>query len=69
MLCTRYKSLTVKRKLEIIDLVEKAGQGKKKKEIERKKRKSFPSTLSAILKNKATLGASHTFGSSKKEFL
>ena len=62
----RYQSLTVKRKLEIIDLVEKAPPGKKKKDIAAEL--SLPaSTLSTVLKNKASLRASHAFGSSKKK--
>ena len=60
----RYKSLTIKRKLEIIDLVEKAEPGKKKKEIATEL-SIPPSTLSTILSNKTTLMASHAFGSTK----
>ena len=62
---SRYQSLTVKRKLEIIDLVEKARPGKTKKEIAAEL-SIPPSTLNTILKNKATLRNSHAFGSAKK---
>ena len=69
----RYKSLNIKRKLEIIDLVEKAEPGKKKKAEPGKKKKEIaaelsipPSTLCTILKNKSALIASHAFGSTKK---
>ena len=55
----------VKQKLEIIDLVEKARPGKTKKEIAAEL-SIPPSTLSTILKNKATLRNSHAFGSAKK---
>ena len=63
----RYKSLTIKQKLEIIDLVEKAEPGKKKKEIAAEL-SIPPSTLSTILRNKSALMASHAFGSTKKKW-
>lgn len=62
---TNYKSLTAKQKLEIIDLVEKARLGKKKKEIATEL-SILPSTLSTILKNKATLRVGHAFGNKQK---
>ena len=67
MHCMRYKSLTIKQKLEIIDLVEKAEPGKKKKEITAEL-SIPPSTLSTILRNKSALMASHAFGSTKKKW-
>ena len=62
----KYQSITIKRKLEIIDLVDKAPPGKKKKDIASEV--GIPaSTLSTILKNRDVLQASHAFGSSKKK--
>ena len=61
----RYQSLNDKRKLEIIDLVEKAPPGKKK---DIATELSIPaSTLSMILKNKAASRDSHAFSSTKKK--
>ena len=62
----KYQSLTIKRKLEIIDLVDNAPPGKKKKDIA-SEAGIPPSTLSTILKNRDVLKASHTFGSSTKK--
>ena len=62
---SRYQSLTLKQKLEIINLMDNAPSGKKKKDIATEV--GIPaSTLSAILKNRDTLQTSYTFGSSKK---
>ena len=61
-----YKSLTIKRKLEIINAVEKAPPTKKKKEIAAE----FdipPSTLSTIMKKKDSLKEKATFGSKGKK--
>ena len=62
----KYQSLTIKRKLEIIDLVDNAPPGKKKKDIA-SEAGIPPSTLSTILKNRDVLKAIHTFGSSTKK--
>lgn len=63
---SKYQSLTIKRKLEIIDLVNQAPPGKKKKDIASEA--GIPaSTLSTILKNKDALRAGHAVGSSKKK--
>ena len=62
----KYQSLTIKRKLEIIDLVDNAPPGKKKKDIA-SEAGIPPSTLSTILKNRDVLKVSHTFGSSTKK--
>ena len=57
---------TFKQKLEIINLVEKAPQANKKKDIAAEL--SVPSsTFSTILKNKATLKESHSFGCTSKK--
>ena len=61
----RYQSLTIKRKLEIIDKVESLPLGKKKDiaaewDIP-------PSTLSTILKNWDSLLTEHAIGSNKKK--
>ena len=62
----RCQSLTFKRKLEIINLVEKAPQAKTKKDIAAEL--SVPSSIfSTILKNKATLKESHAFGCTNKK--
>ena len=58
--------VTVKWKLEIIDLVEQARPGKKKKEIAAELWSIPLSTLSTILKNKAALRACHTFDNTNK---
>ena len=63
---TSYKSLTIKKKLEIVDRVEGLPPGKKKKDIAAEY--GIPcSTLSTILKKKDSLRESHSFGSSKKK--
>ena len=49
-----YKSLTIKRKLEIINIVEKAPAGRKKKELATEFNIAV-STLSSIIKNKDSL--------------
>ena len=62
----RYQSLTIKRKLEIIDKVDTSPPGKKKKEIAAE----FgipPSTLSTILKNRDSLQTRHAVGSNTKK--
>ena len=62
----KYQSITIKCKLEIIDLVDKVPAGKKKKDIA--SGVGIPaSTLSTILKNRDVLQASHAFESSKKK--
>ena len=61
----KYQSLTIKWKLQIVEAVETLPPGKKKKDIAAE----FgipPSTLSAILKNRESLTASHAVGSSIK---
>ena len=61
---TKYQSITIKRKLESIDLVDKEPPGKKNIASE----VGIPaSSLSTILKNRDVLQASHAFGSSKKK--
>lgn len=61
-----YQSLTIKKKLEIIDRVESLPPGKKKKDIAAEY--EIPcSTLSTILKDKDKLRENHCFGSSKKK--
>ena len=69
----RYQSLTIKRKLEIINKVDSLPPGKKKKDTGKKK-KDIPakcdipqSTLSTILKNRDSLLAKHALGSNKKK--
>ena len=52
MQCSKYQSLSIKRKLEIIDAVEKAPAGKKKKEIATEFG-ILTSTLCGTLKKKA----------------
>ena len=65
MQCTKYQSITIKRKLESIDLVDKEPPGKKKNIASEV---GIPaSSLSTILKNRDVLQASHVFGSSKKK--
>ena len=62
----RYWSLTIKRKLEIIDKVDTSPPGKKKKNIAAE----FgipPSTLSTILKNRDSLQTRHAVGSKTKK--
>ena len=61
-----YKSLTIKRKLEIINAVEKAPASKKKKEIAAEF-DIHQSTLSTILMNKVSLKASSTSGSKNRK--
>lgn len=61
-----YNSLTIKRKLEIIDAVEKAPPCKKKKDIA-EHYKIPPSTLSTILKNKKSLTESQAACGSKNK--
>ena len=63
---SKYQSLTIKRKLEIIDLVDQAPPGKKKKDIA-SEAGIQASTLSTILKNKDALRAGHAVGSSNKK--
>lgn len=63
---SKYQSLTIKRKLEIIDLVDQAPPGKKKKDIANEA--GIPaSTLSTLLKNRDSLRAGHATGSNKKK--
>ena len=62
----RYQSLTIKRKLEIIDTVNSLPPGKKKKDIAAEC-DIPPSTLSTILKNRDSLLAKHALGSNKKK--
>ena len=66
MKTSRYQSLTVKRKLEIIDRVENLPPGKKKKDVA-SEFKIPPSTLSTILKNKDVLKSSSGIANSKKK--
>ena len=62
----KYQSLTIKRKLEILDTLENLPPGKKKKDVATDF--NIPaSTLSTILKNKDSIRASHALGSSKKK--
>ena len=62
----KYKSLTVKRKLEVIERVESLPPGKKKKDIAAKFR--IPqSTLSTILKDKEKLLVTCTTGNAKRK--
>ena len=63
----RYQSLTIKRKLEIIDKVDSLPPGKKKKDIAAEC-DIPPSTLSTILKNRDSLLAKHARGSNKKRY-
>jgi hypothetical protein len=61
-----YQSLTIKKKLEIIDRVEELPSGKKKKDIAAEY--NIPcSTLSTILKNKDSLRGNHAIVNSKKK--
>ena len=62
----RYQSLTIKRKLEIIDKVDSLPPGKKKKDIAAEC-DIPPSTLSTILKNRDSLLAKYALGSNKKK--
>ena len=62
----RYQSLTIKRKLEIIDKVDSLPPGKKKKDIAAEC-DIPPSTLSTIQKNRDSLLAKHALGSNKKK--
>ena len=62
----RHHSLTIKRKLEIIDKVESLPPGKKKTDIAAEC-DIAPSTLSTILKNKDKLQAKHAIGSNTKK--
>ena len=63
---SRYQSLTIKRKLEIIDKVDSLPPGKKKKDIAAEC-DIPPSTLSTILKNRDNHLAKHALGSNKKK--
>ena len=61
-----YQSLTIKKKLEIIDRVEDLPSGKRKKDIAAEY--NIPcSTLSTILKNKDSLRGNHAIVNSKKK--
>ena len=63
---SKYQSLSIKRKLEIIDAVEKAPAGKKKKEIATEFR--IPtSTLCGILKKKGELKESMSYGRNSRK--
>ena len=62
---SKYQSLTIKRKLQIVEAVESLPPGKKKKDMAAEYGIP-PSTLSAILKNRESLEASHAVGSFKK---
>ena len=61
-----YKSLTIKRKLEIVDAVEKAPASKKKKELAAEFNIA-PSTLSSIIKNKDSLKVKANSGGKGKK--
>jgi hypothetical protein len=61
-----HKSLTIKRKLELIAAVANAPPGKRKKEIAADF-KVPPSMLSTIIKEKTTLKAFATFGNADKK--
>ena len=61
-----YKSLTIKRKLEIVDAVEKAPASKKKKELAAEFNIA-PSTLSSIIKNKDSLKVKGNSGGKGKK--
>ena len=63
---SKYQSLSIKRKLEIIDDVEKAPAGKKKKEIATEF--GIPtSTLCGILKKKGDLKESMSYGRNSRK--
>ena len=61
-----YKSLTIKRKLEIVDAVEKAPASKKKKELAAEFNIA-PSTLSSTIKNKDSLKVKANSGGKGKK--
>ena len=64
----KYQSLTVKQKLEIINIVQSVPPGKKMKEIHVAAQLCIPaSNLSAIMKNKALLRDRYAFGNTKKK--
>ena len=61
-----YKSLTIKRKLEIVYAVEKAPASKKKKELAAEFNIA-PSTLTSIIKNKVSLNVKANSGGKGKK--
>lgn len=61
-----YQSLTIKDKIKIIDQCEALPPGKKKKDVAADF-KIAPSTLSTILKDKASLRRTHSLGNSKQK--
>ena len=61
----KYRSISIKHKLEIIDRVENLPPGKRKKDIAQEF-KIPASTLSTIIKNKASLRKCHTIRGSNE---